>query len=400
MPRGQGGGRSFQFGIDSPELGAAFANDIIQAVIPKAIRKQQQQQLLLEAVARNYDKLSVLPPEERKKVYSQLLFPAYGVYQPPLFRKMFGAKPETILPLPEGGIELEAPVKTKSPFGRRGEMKAGITLPPTTPFTFAPSPLLQPEHEAELEKQAALLHPSSPEDQAAWLKSAKTTKMIGIKPSREDILWETIGSAERRIDAFKQANPEATDEQAIASLPSNLRRRYQEHIEGIGTIKAQKEALTEESKGRKIEREERISLLKGREKRLAQQQAWFQDFQENKLKLNELNKKIAAKAKTSNQAYRDALTAYSTYSKNLQSEARTHNQMEMGFSKLDSTYLPARFSEPHLTFEDWLRSEGMPFYERILDLEGKGGVGGEGGTVIPPLKKESKFNSIRGKYLR
>jgi len=399
--------QSFNFEIGHPDLSAALAKDIIEAVMPKESRKQAQQQLMLEAITRSYPALSQMPKEEREKLYSQVIFPGYGVYQPPTFRRLFGAKPETILPLPEGGIELEGATKVKSPFGRRSERPAGINLPQTGPFTFAPSPLLQPEHETELETQAKKLYPESPEDQQTWLKTQKTALMTKIKPTKEEMLWETIERAERMIDTYKQANPQATDEQAIAALPVNIRRRYQEHVEEAKSRGLQREALTEESKGRKAEREERMKLLTGREKRLSQQQDWYQSFQEKRLGLQDQWKKLAARGKTPQQVYRDALTAYSLYSRNISSAERSHNMMEMGFAKLDPNYLPTRFSEPKLSFDDWLKSEGMMFYERILDMEKGGGerkkgVEGEGAPGVTPLpqprsEKETPVNNAKKK---
>lgn len=403
--------KSYQFSIDAPELASQFQKDIIEALIPKAIRKQAQTQLALEALAQAYPTLSKMPQEEREKVYSQLIFPAYGVYEPPLFRRMFGAKPEPLLPLPKGAEEIPkelAGMKIRTRVGGR-ELKPGLFIPPTQPLTVAPSPLIQPEHEAELEKQAQTLFPDLPEERAEWVRTQKTALLTGIKPTREDILWETIGRAERMIDAYKKANPQATDKEAFGVLPPTIRRRYQEHIEKFEADKAYREAFTEDIKARKIEREEKVKAAQTKEKRLAEQQTWYQDFQERKLKFQDQWKKLATRGKSPQQVYRDALTAYNIYIKNLQSEERAHNQMEMGFAKLDPNYIPARFVQPRLSFEDWLRSEGLIFYERILALEGRGesreGEKREGELTPPgiPPKRErpprSAFDEIIEKYL-
>jgi len=394
------------------EVGTAFnqqiVKDIIEAVTPKENRKQAQKQQALEVLAAISPRIAEFSPDEKKKFYNQYFFPAFGVYHPPIFRKMFGAKPETILPLPEGAEEVPkeiAGAKIVSPFGKRRELKAGLTFPEQAPIQFTRPPFIQPEEEEELKQQAASLYPESPEDQADWLKTQKTALITKIRPGAEEVRWESLNRAERMVDAYKQAHPEATDEEAVASLPSNVRRRYQEHVEDVGVRKTQREALTEESLGRKTEREERMKLLTGREKRLAQQQDWYQGFQERKLALQDQWKKLAARGKTPQQVYRDALTAYSTYSKNQQTAEKEHNRMEMGFAKLDQNYIPARFSEPRVSFEDWLRSDGMMFYERILALEGKGEA--EGGMPsprpeIPPKREGGKgaFESIQEKYLR
>lgn len=198
--------QSFNFEIGHPDLSAALAKDIIEAILPKETRKQAQQQLALEAIARSYPALSKMPREEREKLYSQVIFPAYGVYQPPTFRRLFGAKPESIFPLPAGAEEVPKEfegVKMVTPTGKRRELKAGITLPPTRAFTFAPSPLLQPEHEAELETQAKALYPESPEDQQTWLKTQKTALMTGIKITPEQIrAWAPTTKEE-----YKEVHP-------------------------------------------------------------------------------------------------------------------------------------------------------------------------------------------------
>lgn len=395
-------GRSKRTSFDF-EVGTAFnqqlVNDIVEAATPKETRIQAQKQDALKVLAALSSRIAEFAPEEKKKFYNQYFFPAFGVYHPPRLRKLFGAKSETILPLPRGAEEIPTELegmKMLTPFGKRRELKAGLTLPEQAPMKFLRPPFIQPEEEEELKQQAAKLYPDSPEDQTTWINTQKTALVSKIRPSREDVMWESFNRAERMVDAYKASHPEASDEEAISSLPSNLRRRYQEHVEDVAVRKTQREALTEDIGARKTEREERMGLLNRREKRAAQQQAWYQDFQERKLALMDQWKKLAGRGKTPQQVYRDALTAYSTYSKNLQAQEKEHNRMEMGFAKLDTNYIPARFSEPRLTFEDWLRSDGMMFYERILDMEGKGGEGGEGkpAPTIPPKRREEKASEI------
>lgn len=366
----------------SGPLAAALVQGIVEAFTPKEARKQQQQQLLLEAVARNYDRLSALPPEERKKAYSQLLFPAYGVYQPPLFRKMFGAKPEAVLPLPEGGVELEAPVKTKAPFsGRRGRVKAGITLPPSLPFTFAPTPLIQPEHETELEKQAAILYPDSPEDQATWLKTAKTARMTGVRPSREDILWETITRAERMIDAYKASHPDATNEQAIATLPPNIKRRYREHVEKAAVDKLYKEMATEllqqqrEALLAKPTPEESLETFEKKERIKAKYRPPVEKEEketlEEKRKAKQEEKQIEALKSELKEAQITADRNYSRYLDILKRQMAAHNkQYPYAPSKhiTDLTELPN-----YMSMADWLilHPEGKAINKRIMQIKGR-----------------------------
>ena len=211
-------GRSYQFTIDAPDLSAALQRDIIEAIIPKEIRKQAQTRIALEKLADVYPTLSTFPPSEREKIYSQLIFPAYGVYQPPLFRRLFGAKPESILPLPSGaeeipksleGMKMVTPVK-----GRRRELQAGITLPPTAPIKILPSPLLQPEHEEELRRMARAAGMTDPEEVSEFLLD----RMVkGGRSTAQMTAW-MINRAERWMKNYKEQNPGVSDEQAFEAL--------------------------------------------------------------------------------------------------------------------------------------------------------------------------------------
>lgn len=125
------GTTSFSTGID---LGPFFTQSLIEAFTPKAIRKQQQEQIALEKLAQLESRIAKLP-EDEKNAYRNLLFRSYGVYHPPWIRQAFGAGEEAVLPLPEGAAEIKRPMV--GPFGIGKKDVRGVYVPETGPFKFS-----------------------------------------------------------------------------------------------------------------------------------------------------------------------------------------------------------------------------------------------------------------------
>src|SRR4030042_6215553 len=78
---------------------------ISEALIPKEAQKAQHRQMALAALAGYQPTISGLPQEEKENFYNQF-FRAYGMYQPrSSLRRLFGASPEPVIPLPKGATE-------------------------------------------------------------------------------------------------------------------------------------------------------------------------------------------------------------------------------------------------------------------------------------------------------
>jgi len=400
----QGGMTTVDLSALAP-LGQIFMEMVAEALVPKATRQQFQQRQALSELARLHPQISEWSPEDKRQAYS-MFFPAYGVSHPPVLRKLFGAKAEPILPLPSGTTE-ETPmgatyskfgetVKAKTPFrGRRAEVPPGINLPRITPHQFLVKPLLHPEEEEEIRSTGERLGWDEAEKQEIIKQ-----KMSGKMAWPDQLRFDRLRIAEKMLEEMRAKNPEASDEELIENLPPGIRLNYKEHLETQRSKMELAASLKSQREETAADKKERTKLSKEVEKRRAAQQEWYQGFQERKLKSLELNKKVAASAKSAEQAHRDALTAYGRYLTDFRADERAHNQMEVAIARLDPSQPITRFATEPDRFEDWLKKDGLPFYQRMLELSGgKEGEGSPTPTPAPPAASTSPSRSLREKYL-
>jgi hypothetical protein len=257
------------------------------------------------------------------------------------------------------------------------------------------APLLEPETEQEIRTKMGALGASKEE-----IDEAIQEKLLGVTKGVEAQRNKMIDQAENWINTFKTTNPMITDEGALAALKKarpGLARNYEDYTTEKRAKGALLGAQEENIKGQKVAREAETARKGAVEKRLSQKEKWYQSYMERKLTAQEQNKKLAGKAKTSDQAYKDAINAYKVYTTSQDRERADYNKMEIAFQKADQTHIMNRFDEPLLPFDQWLRTEGFMFYERMLELGGT--EGGKGVTPPPtprgregaPLERRSKM---------
>jgi hypothetical protein len=203
---------------------------ISEALVPKEAQKQQQRQMALATLAHFMPAMSKWKPEQQQQFYSDILFPAFGMYQPTsLIKRAFGAKPESVLPLPKGAINLEPGVKTKTPTGKMITEAPGLRMPPTQPFTFprAVTPLIEPENIAELEERAKQMF-DDPAQRKEWVDEQTQKIMTGAGPTEKEKIGRAAGMLEKGRGKFPS---ELTERELMERLlPPNLRTLYEEHL--------------------------------------------------------------------------------------------------------------------------------------------------------------------------
>jgi hypothetical protein len=371
----------------------------------------------------------VNPADMPREVYESLF-----TYHPsPLRSFIRGEKPVLTLP-PKGAIETG-----KEPFSRwqdaynvakgvvtgeppqvRGGVKyevpeGGKWSVPGWSFFRIPSP-----ESTEAARKELLTAGRTPEEADEIIKQ----QITGRLPSTEERRQTIYDRAEKAVDQWKTENPQGEMEsddkyerRAIKALPAGVRGLYEDiHL----TKQAQRQSLADvaetrraaeetrrytaeqnaEYKEEKAKREKEESERRTQNaKRLEQKDKWFQSFSEKKEATRATNAAAAAKAKTSKQAYRDALTAYKIYSDNFNKERTEHDKMELGFQKSDpQNYTAQRFTDRMLTWDEWIRTEGAPFLQKMDELEGGEGGGGGGGGGGTPRSENDPVSDFRKKF--
>jgi hypothetical protein len=326
-----------------------------------------------------FQALSRLPEEWAKPVFEKLF-----TYKPGVTRGLFkGEKPELMVPEPKA-------IPTV-PKGEEGLLTSTeqYTPPPSElihkrqyfPKGMA-APLIEPETEQEIRTKMAALGASEEE-----INDAIQEKMLGAPKGVEARRERMIDQAENWMETYRQSNPMAAPDAPLTALKKarpGLARTYEDYTTEKRAKGALLGAQEENIRGAKVAREAETARKGAVEKRLTQKDQWYQSYMERKLKLQEQNKGIAAKAKSADQALKDANSAYRVYVESQDKERAAYNKMEIAFQKADPTHLMSKFDEPALSFDQWLRTEGFMFYERILALQGAEGGGVKAGGVTPP----------------
>jgi hypothetical protein len=354
-----------------------------EALIPKERVKQEQRQMALNALGHFAPMMSKWTPEQQNQFYSDVIFPTFGMSEHPSFiRRAFG-KPEPALPLPKGAINLEEPVKTKSPVsGKITAWTPGLRLPPTQPFAFpkpVPEPLIEPEHRAEIEAEAKRRFPDSPEEQEFWTNQQIQTAMTKVRPGKEDL----IAQAARLMEIGRGKSPSELSEGELRErlIPPGMRAPYEEHLEEKEIGKLVKEATIAGKETQDWERKQRISLQKQREARYAEEFNRTLEFNKEKLASVERQHKELLKSKGMD---RQTAIYINMVKSQVDQELKAmieHNKMEQHRKDMDPDYIPSiQSSSPILARWDDIYSKVMSF-----------GVGGErqpaplpGGVTEPP----------------
>ena len=382
----RGGTTSFETGI---KLGPFFTQSLIEAFTPKAIRKQQQEQVALENLARLQPMVSKLPEAEKKDFYNKY-FQAFGIYHPPWIRQAFGAGEEAVMPLPEGAAEIKRPMA--GPFGIGKKNVRGVYVPRGEPFKFAEQPLLSEGREAELTGIAKKYGFEAPHH----IREAVTGKAL----SREEQLDEILDRGGKQVDAWFTANPTASREdpkavaQAVSSIKEpGLRRTYSDYVAGKDLTKLRIESeVAAKGERAKLGKEE-SARKRERDKALGDyQRAQIEIARARELRLGK-NSALAQTAKDKNQLLALAQKAFAEDRR----AAISHNRLELDKAvkaqTLGETYI--RNEVPvSIDFEDWLATDGRAFYARLSQL-GEGGEAPPGGAGAPPVSESPKERLLK-----
>lgn len=391
MPRlGRGGGFQIDTGID---LGPWFTQSIVEAIIPKAIRKQSQEQAALSKLADLAPEIAKLS-EEDKKAFGNWFFRAHGIYQPPWIRGLFGAGKEPILPLPEGAREEHKFVPGF--LGLGGRVQKQYILPPLKPIEFAGAPLLSSAAEAEI-RRGAKAQGLGDEEIEDIVQDARMKKVSPWSTSVKFFEQRTVGRGEKWIQNYMRQTG-ATKEAAVDALMKerpDVGALYKEHISRLETDIEYRKALTE-AKGREVGVKEEAERRKERERIQRQQQfeTRMQFEKQRELRVG-ANQKAALEQKNEAGVLDAAQKAFTIYSRNI----NEHNRLEMLKEKQsifsETPYL--RMELPRPDWESWLLDEGAVFGERLRQLRGGGAAPG----VTPPpgasrIEKNQTFDEKHG----
>ncbi len=373
--------KSFDTGID---LGPWFTEQLINTFTPKSVLKQSAEQQALARLAQLQPMISKLSDEDQKRFYNQF-YQAFGTYQPQsLIRRALGAGEEPLLPLPEGTKEERQYVK--GPLGIGGGFQKQYTFPTRKPLSFDEPALLSPVHEAELRKSAAAMgmSPESIEDYIGDIRAKKVSLWSSLNKQLENL---NVGRGTRWTQDYMQKTPGATLPQAIEALKiakPELGGPFAEHVSTLETNKALKEATTAATTDRVTiaQQEADRKAWEGKERirqtdlKIAQQKEQMANRERNRL--------IAGKATNEINLMKAMNSAYAIYQRGV----IAHNIMEqkkVAESKFsDQPYIP--FIKDALDQQTWLQTEGSPFYEKMLEMQG--GVK-EGPLAPPPIRGQS-----------
>lgn len=352
--------------VDLSPLIDVFMPLVIDAFVPKAQRAQAQMQLAIKELARLYPTVSQFAPEEKEKFYSQF-FPAFGVAHPSAIRGLFGAKPQSVIPLPEGATEFEGVTKMKSPLsGRRTEIPAGLQLPNRGPIRFQAKPLIQPEHRAELEAEAKRRFPDSVDEQEFWINQNIQHGMTGLPPGKDDLVAQAVRLMERGRGKYPSELMEKELRQRI--LPPGILGPYEEHLEDRELKELVKRATVEELASKGEARAETVKLAKIKEARYKEQFNQTMAFNKEKLASTIQQHKEMLKVKGLD---RDTKLYIEMTKNRVQSELRAmeeHNKREMKIKENDPSYIPNIIqSSPILSQWDDLYSKVMSFGGRMSE---------------------------------
>ena len=368
------GHKSREWSFSTGALGPWLAQSFIEAVIPKAIRQQQQEQVALAKLAEFQQFASKLPEAERENFYNRF-FRAFGVSQVPWVRGVLGEKPEPILPLPKGATYSKTGVE-KTTTGMPVRVPQRLQIPPVQPFTFPRTPLIAPEEEREID---AFVEKSYPQEEWEDAKAAiKRERVTGRWTTADERTQAMVRRAEKLLQEDEQKFPGAVPDERVQRLPPGLRTIYKNYV-------AEREYKEEDVKSRAYQRREGIRQTQEKiEGRRSYEQATLDlkkrqiALQEEKFRLTAKNATLARTAKSAGQALkmaRDAFAADRRYaiSQNKLELDKQKNAMMMG-----REYIPLNVPIPG--WDDWLANEGAPFLQAISDLQA-GQPGVEGGVA-------------------
>jgi len=389
MPR-RGTYTTFETGID---LGPWLTQTLVESLTPKRIRKQAAEQTALEKLAELQPAISKLPEDEKEQFYRHF-HEAYGFYQPPLLRGIFGAGEEPILPLPKGSRTERRVVS--GPLGLIKRMQTNYIVPTPETMKFSEPVTLSPQKEAELSTFADKYYPGDEDAKAAILREAAT----GRWTTADERTAATLRRAEVKLQELMAGG--LTEEEAIQRLPLPLQNIYRQTVEKRKVEKGLAESLEEDRVARQREAKERETRLKLEgEQRIAFRRAQL-DLLNRKQKFLEENTKAAQSAKNSDQLMKNAHSAFSNYRNFVVKWNGEETTKEKQALMAGRDYLPNYLPVP--TWEGWLADEGAEFQRRSAELEAQG----EKGKIPPSAKPETStkkphsdaFNEIVNQFFK
>ncbi|OFY39615.1 MAG: hypothetical protein A2Z69_00270 [Bacteroidetes bacterium RBG_13_44_24] len=319
-------------GIDTRSVLAPLLIKVIgDALIPKEQQKVQQRQMALEALAHYQPTVSGLPQEEKENFYNQF-FRAYGMYQPQSsLRRLFGASPEPVIPLPKGGEMREHP----GIFGQ-----TVYTIPQAKPFGFKKAPIFPEEHITEMKERGM-----GEED----ISEAFETKVTGVKPPPSTKTLRKVA----RLRASGQ------------SIPPDLEEEYNDLMRQKEIAENLKKLQGEELVSKGEARKEKVALEKTRESRYADQ--FKQTMALNEKKFAAVNQQHRDMLKMRGLDRQTALFINMTKARvDQELEAMTeHNKREQHSKDLDPGYIPQFISSSPIL------SQWEDLYSKVMSFGGR-----------------------------
>ena len=388
MPRGRGTYTTFETGID---LGPWLTQTLVESLTPKRIRKQAAEQNALEKLAELQPAISKLPEDEKEQFYRHF-HEAYGFYQPPLLRGLFGAGEEPILPLPKGSRTERRMVS--GPLGLIKRMQTNYVTPAPETLKFSEAVALSPQKEAELSAFADRYYPGDEDAKAAILREAATGRWTTV----DERTAATLRRAEVKLQELMAGG--LTEEEAIPRLPLALQNIYRQTVEKRKVEKGLAESLEEDRIARQKEAREREARLKLEgEQRTILRKAQL-DLLNRKQKFLEENTKAANSAKNADQLMKNAHSAFNNYYNFVIKWNNAEIAKEKQALMAGREYL--RNDLPIPTWERWLADEGSDFQRRFAELSSeKGEIPPSAESETPTEKPHSDaFNEIVHEFFK